>query len=126
MEPLGIIIYGFAHDGAEKIHRSFEETAGRDVIMFSASGAEGEKISDLLDRGPRDLFEEKESGFVMFLGFDRELVQDAMKSFPAEGEVKRPIFCGLTETNSTWTVEYLMEHLIEEKAYWEKRKSDDS
>ena len=57
----------------------------------------------------------------MFLGFDRELVQNALKNFPGEN-IRRPIFCGLTETNSTWTVEYLMEHLVEEKTYWEKRK----
>ena len=121
MEPLGIVIYGYDRKGAEKILSSSAAAAGREVIMFSASNREDVKISDILNGEPGHYFEEKEQGFVMFLGFDRELVQVALKQFPGADTVKRPIFCGLTETNSSWTVAYLMEHLIEEKNYWDKR-----
>ncbi len=121
MEPAGCMIYGFSRDGADQVRAAFERAVDREVIIISASAMEDKTVSDVLDTGPRDLFEEKDQGFLMFLGFDHEMVQAAMKAFP--GALSRPIFCGLTENNSTWTVACLLEHLIEEKNHWEKNKS---
>jgi len=121
MEPAGCMIYGFNQNSAEQVKAAFELAVDREVIIISASAMEEKTVSDVLDAGPRDLFEEKDQGFLMFLGFDQEMVQSAMKAFP-DG-LSRPIFCGLTENNSTWTIAFLLEHLIEEKTHWEKKKS---
>ena len=50
--------------------------------------------------------------------FDDEQVKILLHNFPKK---ERPIFCGLTDENIKWDMKYLMEHLLEEKKYWESQ-----
>lgn len=124
MNAPGILLYGYNRDEAQSIRSSFEGVIGSELVVISASLKEEETVETILHKGPNDVYEQKEDRIIMFLGFNREMVTAAMKAFPSDNDLKRPIFCGLTENNSTWKMNYLIEHLKEEKAYWEKKKND--
>ncbi len=114
MEPLGIMLYGYAEHQAIGITASLKELLGRDVIMISASGGEDETVEEILDSEGAAVFEEREDHVLMFLGFGESEISLAMDRFPKGGDIPRPIFCGLTEENHRWKFSYLLEHLLEE------------
>lgn len=117
-EPLGILLYGYGETDAGKIRDTLARLVGRDVILLSAGGRDDIVVSDILNMGPvENTFVDSDVKVCMFLGFAEDTLQPAMRGFPAD--VARPIFCGLTENNYNWTVKQLVEHLQEEKAYWE-------
>ena len=121
MEPLGIMLYGYGKDRATTIREALVAALGRDVTLISASGREGDTVERILDAEEAEAFEEKETRVLMFLGFSREEMSLAMDRFPGD-VVARPIFCGLTESNAGWTLEHLLEHLLEEHARWTSAK----
>ncbi|MCU0844658.1 MAG: DUF3783 domain-containing protein [Spirochaetes bacterium] len=118
MEPLGIMLYGYAEHQAIGITASLKELLGRDVILISASGGEDETVEEILDSDEAPLFEEREDHVLMFLGFGESEISLAMDRFPKGGGIPRPIFCGLTEENHRWKLSYLLEHLLEEHRRW--------
>lgn len=120
--PLGIIIYGYNEEHARTIKKSLDGATGEDVMLLSASGRESEKVRTILETEPDGPFEEKDTKVVMFLGFDDGQIDLALKAFPKEGGIARPIFCGLTPDNIGWGLEELLGHLEEEKRYWSGRK----
>ncbi len=122
MEPLGIMLYGYGKNQAMTIREALAAALGRDVTLISASGREGDTVESILNAEDTEVFEERETRILMFLGFSREEMSMAMDRFPGDG-VARPIFCGLTESNAGWTLEYLLEHLLEEHARWTSAKN---
>ena len=76
-----------------------------------------QKIKDKLIENVLD----KEDKILLFLGFSEDQVGAVLKGFPKTGSIKRPIFCGLTEQNMNWTLDYLIEHLVEEDKYWSEQ-----
>ena len=126
MEPLGIILYGYGREHAERILSTLAKVVKRELLLISASGFEGKTIHNVLEAGEADFFEEKEDRFLMLLGFSQEEASRALKGFPGDGGIVRPIFCGLTEENLNWEIIYLLDHLKEEKAYWDKKKREDA
>lgn len=114
MPNLGILVYGYDADLAESIRTSIAGGIGREIDILSAAGLRKSKVCDILD-SPADHFEESRVKVVMMLGFDGELIHEAVAAFPKDPAVQRPLFCVLTEANSVWTFEYLVAHLVEER-----------
>ena len=72
-------------------------------------------IGDLLGRGRigNEEFDCREH-LVLFYNLSETGVRSLMRVFKSL-EIPKPIFAIVTETSITWTLEQLMEHLIEEK-----------
>lgn len=122
MESLGIMLYGYGREHAEKVRHALGEILGRDVTLISASGREDDIVEDILETEEALVFEEKETRVLVFLGFSREELSSAIDRFPRESGIIKPIFCGLTESNCRWKLDYLLEHLREEHARWTGKK----
>jgi hypothetical protein len=122
LEPLGILLYGYNSDDAKTIEQSLSKIINHEVVIISGSKKENLKVINILDKGPEDSFENKEKKILLFLGFSETQVGVVLKEFPKSETLVRPIFCGLTEENINWTLEYLIEHLVEEDKYWATKK----
>ena len=114
MDELGIMVYGYSRDRAEKIRDSLCDLTGRRVVLFSATGREDEVIEKIIGGQAGGEYADGPDPVLMFLGFSDIEISDAIDSFPSGGPLPRPIFCGLTEDNCSWTFGELLEHLIEE------------
>ena len=122
METLGVLLYGYNLEDSKAIEQSLRTITNQDIIIVSGSKKEDLKIMDILDKGPEECYEDKENKILLFLGFSDSEVGAVLKEFPKSDTLVRPIFCGLTEENINWTLEYLVEHLIEEDKYWAANK----
>ena len=111
-KPMGIMVYGFAEDDARAIRRFLSLLVERNVMLITASGREKDLVAYIIGEAVSEPFEEKEVKVLMFLGFGNNQIGAAMKFFPLE----KPIFCALTPDNVNWTMEYLIEHLLDERA----------
>ena len=125
MEPLGVLLYGYNSADAKTIEQSLSEIINHEVVIISGSKKENLKLINILDKGPEDSFENKDNKILLFLGFSEAQVGAVLKEFPKSGATIRPIFCGLTEENINWTLEYLIEHLVEEDKYWAAKKGEE-
>ncbi len=114
MQPLGIMLYGYGAGHADMIRRSFDRLFSAGTIVISASGREDMKVLDILEEGPADRFDERETRVLVFLGFTQEQIGQALRDFPSGEGLPRPIFCTLTEQNIHWPMSRLVEHLAEE------------
>lgn len=121
MHPLGILVYGYNKKNAQFIGESLGIILDREIFVISASQKEDMKITDILEKGPEDIFEDKEAKVIMFLAFSKEQIEMTLREFPDEGDLPRPIFCGLTNHNMGWHVSDLIEHLLEEERHWKKK-----
>ncbi len=114
MADLGIISYGYTEKDAEKIKTELEKTLNEGITLFGAAESDNFIVKSILENPEKSSFKESKNKFIMFLGFSNDDIKTALTTFP--GEITRPIFCGLTENNMSWKVNYLMEHLLEEQA----------
>ena len=115
---MGFMIHGFSKDQAELVHEFLQTLAGRKVIPISATGMEKLRVAEILDSAPFSNFASADPKILMFLGFEDDKIGPAMTHFPPD--LGRPIFCSPTEQNLQWTMEYLIEHLLEERARFTK------
>ncbi len=112
---LGVLLYGYTNAQAAKIKLFLSSLTGRDVAAVGGGGKEGMLVGDILD-GPEDEgFVDGETKVLMFLGFDDAWIEAALRTFPKDGSIPRPIFCCPTENNVGWTLAHLVEHLLEER-----------
>ncbi|PKL35533.1 MAG: hypothetical protein CVV44_22295 [Spirochaetae bacterium HGW-Spirochaetae-1] len=118
MEEIGILLYGYVEEDARLIHDTLEKLLSWDIVLISASGREDSTVAQVLDGDHENCFENRGIKFLMFLGFDDDLIEKSLKGFPRKEHLARPIFCGLTENNYNWTIAFLAEHLLEEKRSW--------
>ena len=116
--PIGFMIHGFSKDEAELVLEFLQTLAGRIVIPISATGMEEHPVAEILNKAAFDNFADSEPKILMFLGFGDDKIGAAMKHFPES--LGRTIFCSPTEQNTMWTFEYLVEHLLEERASFRK------
>jgi hypothetical protein len=121
---LGILLYGYDRNDALVIVNEYMEFLEEGIVLIGASCSDDLAVSEILSPGFRQCFEDHENKVIMFLGFSGEQVQMALKSFPGERGIPRPIFCGLTESNYNWKMKDLVEHLLEEQAFHQKRKGE--
>ena len=124
MEPLGILLYGYNLEHSNSIKTSLDAALDQDIIVISASNKEQSKVSEILNQPPEACFEDKETKILMFLGFSDEQIGAVLKAFPQDEGLKRPIFCGLTEQNINWSMNALIEHLLEEQRYWSQKAQE--
>jgi len=111
---IGIMLYGYDEPASGSIMTFLEKLTAKEIIGASASGREKERVTVIVGAPTWDAFEDKKNKILMFLGFSDDMLGSAMKHFPAD--LERPIFCALTDQNVNWTFDYLVEHLLEEKA----------
>ena len=119
---LGLLLYGFSAAEAGLLKEETESFYESDIIFLSASEREDFTVKDIINMSEHSFGQALDERFIMFLGFDDDLIMKFMKSFPSR--LRRPIFCGLTSSNIEWKVSYLMDHLIEEKRKFEKVSDD--
>ncbi len=112
--PQAVMLYGYDEASAEVILSAFELITGGRPVMFNATGREASTVSEVLEGGEGS-FNTCTVPFLMFLGYGSDEIRMIMQRFPSTPEIKRPIFCGLTSNNISWKIEYLLEHLIEER-----------
>ena len=108
------MIHGFSKIEAELVLEFLQTLAGRKVIPISATGMEKHHVAEILDKAAFDTFASSDPKILMFLGFEDDKIGPAMTHFPPD--LGKPIFCSPTEQNLQWTMEYLIEHLLEERA----------
>jgi hypothetical protein len=114
-EPhIGFMLHGFSRDEAELVNEFLTTLVGRKVIPISATGMEKLRVAEILNSASFSDFASSEPKILMFLGFGDDKIGAAMKHFPPD--LGRPIFCSPTEQNLQWTFDYLVEHLMEERA----------
>lgn len=121
MKPLGILIYGYNDNDARFIAESLGHTLNQEIFVISASQKEDLSIREILEKGPEDLFEDRETKILIFLAFSEEQIDRALKEFPVREDLVRPIFCGLTQHNIGWHLSDLIEHLLEEERHWKTK-----
>ena len=124
MKDLGIMLYGYEKTDAYTIKSAIEGIMNREVILTSGSRKESDIVENIISDDMYDTYEDKEIKVLMFLGFDDSEIALAMDRFPGSDEITRPIFCGLTDNNIAWPLRQLIEHLIEERNYWNSKKQD--
>jgi len=123
-EPRGGLIYGYGKDEALRLKDTLESLIERPVEILSATNREGLVVGDILDQEESgNTYQDSPVKFLMFLGFLDPEINAVMSGLPKDD--RRPIFCGLTESNVAWPVAKLIEHLLEEKRYWADRKPGD-
>ncbi len=114
-----ILVFGYEKKDVDAIYKTISSCLNRPLSLYSASGNESYTIEQLLTKSDNH-FEENDPKIIMFVSIENEEIHSILNSFPST--VIRPIFCGLTPYNKSWTFSSLKEHLLEEKAYWEKQK----
>ena len=119
MAALGLMVYGYSKDDADKIKASIDGILGEDTIVISATSKEPLTLTEILNRGPEESYADGEVKILVFIGFDDGQIHGVMGSLTTE--VKRPIFCTLTENNINWPFQVLIEHLLEEQRHWAER-----
>jgi hypothetical protein len=119
----GVLLYGYTKAQAEQIKAYLSSLAGQDVAVIGGGGKEGAMVGDILEGSEGEGFAAGEPKVLMFLGFDDDAIEAVLRTFPKDGFVPRPIFCCPTEENVAWTLEYLMEHLLEERRCFAERES---
>jgi hypothetical protein len=105
VEGAGVLICGYGVRDAQAIKAFLDRTLDAYVIMVGASPKSDMKIID-------------EIKILMFLGFSEVQTHMVLEGFPAEGGLKRPIFCTLTAQNRHWPLSGLIAHLLEEHRRW--------
>jgi hypothetical protein len=120
MNP-GILMYGYEKTDADRINQSITKTIKKPLFMTSAVGKESDIIDSLINTHQENKFEDKDTKIIMFINITNEEIQHILKEFPIA--VQRPIFCGLTKHNISWSFSQLKEHLLEEQKYWEQQKN---
>jgi hypothetical protein len=119
---LGVMLYGYDRKWAQAIGSMLSKLLGEDVAVLSGSRREGVPISAIIGGESSSEFDDGDVKVMMFLGFDDAQVSAAVSGLPRDGSIPRPIFCAVTESNVKWPLSELIEHLLEEKRYWEKNK----
>ena len=118
---LGIMIYGYPKDDGVAIQKQVSRIVDQSVMLLSASGHEKELVEDVLTQDGSVDFKEESPKVLMFLGFSNEEISCVVDGFDGSG-VDRPIFCCLTEENCGWSIQQLLEHLVEEHRYWQNQE----
>ncbi|MEA3557685.1 MAG: DUF3783 domain-containing protein [Candidatus Thermoplasmatota archaeon] len=122
MDPIGVMLYGFDEDSADKIVKFIGKTCSREVQLVCADRRENDKVGDILDDDAYRGFQaNSDLKVVMFLGFEGPMIHASMDNFPSSEGEKRPIFCTPTEENIGWKLSELLDDLIQEREYFKMK-----
>jgi len=122
MIPLGILVYGYGKTKARSIHQHLEAVLDTDILLISATDREEDTVESIITNDTAGMFKDETPKILLFLGFSDEYITRVLDAFSQIEGVERPIFCGLTEENSTWPFNQLLSHLEEEHRYWSSQK----
>jgi hypothetical protein len=123
MEDLGVLLYGYDEAQGARIGEALSGALGCSLTVINAGTDLVVTVRGLLEGGGAEDYAVAVQPVMMFLGFDDVQVETTLRSFPKAAEITRPIFCGLTEHNIDWPLATLVEHLTEEKRYWENKQN---
>lgn len=118
-EIRGMLLYGFGKECLEVLEGYASAVTGVKVEILSASGKEDKVLSDILDSGGSGVFHETGTRVLVFLGFTDDELSRFIDGYPSD--VPRPIFCCLTAENINWSLDRLIDDLLEEDRYWKER-----
>jgi hypothetical protein len=113
-ERARILTFGFTSDEQARIDESLVALGVPSTTQLKAE--QGQVVlKDIIDRGTvgQQRFNCRER-LVLFHNISDAGLRSLIQMFKAF-EVPRPIFAVVTETSINWTLEQLMEHLVEEK-----------
>lgn len=125
MDPLGIMLYGYTKTDSQLIQSLLESIFNTPIILLSGSFRESDTVETIISDEAYDRFDDKELKVLLFLGFNDTQISLTLEKF-YNAQVTRPIFCTLTENNSQWPLHQLLEHLEEERDYWNKKENKES
>ncbi len=115
-----IILGGWNDSELNKIFNLSNEVKYITVNNSNLNDTINEILSrNLTDNDGEQLYEK----IVIFHMFTKEEVFDFIKKFK-NLKLQYPIFAVVTEHSINWKLSYLLEHLIEEREYFRKRKKD--
>ncbi len=109
-----ILTFGFTADEQARIDESLAALGVPPTTQIKAEQGQV-MLKDIIERGTvgRQRFQCQER-LVLFHNISDAGLRSLIQMFKAI-EVPRPIFAVVTETSINWTLEQLMEHLVEEK-----------
>jgi hypothetical protein len=122
MDHLGVMVYGYSEDEAKSLHGHLQNLMDTDISLISGSGREQEVVETILTDEVKAIFQDASPKILMFLGFSDKMINLVLDEFSSISDVARPIFCGLTENNVKWSLQQLLDHLIEEQRYWAEQQ----
>lgn len=113
----GMLIFGFSSEEEEKLKKVVSDNKFLEYKVVSNDMAKM-KISDILQNLKIEIYkcELPSEKVILFNNFSDKEINDAISN------IKRifkplPILAVITETSVNWTFEYLLEHLLEERAW---------
>jgi hypothetical protein len=109
-----ILVFGFTDAEQARIDKRLSEIGVPSPLRLEKRHG-SVVIGDILSRGAIGTEEfDCQERLVLFSNLSEAGVRSMMQVFKAL-EIPKPIFAVVTETSVTWTLQQLMEHLIEEK-----------
>ena len=123
MESVGVLICGYRQEDARTIKAFLDKTLDTFVFLIGAPPNTDMKIVDILRREQAECFADEKTKILMFVGFSEVQTHMVLEGFPADGGLKRPIFCALNSQNQHWPLRELIEHLVEEHRQWTGKKA---
>lgn len=120
----GILIYGYNKSDAERLQEAINNQLNTSLFVKSANGKEDATIQTILDSSDENKYKDETTKIIMFININDKNIQKILQRFPVD--VERPIFCGVTEHNISWSFTTLKNHLLQEKRYWQQHKNQSS
>lgn len=116
-----ILLYGYGEEKVKLLMVGLTQALGFDIDVINAEGHEEETVEDIIKNEYTGAFEKRDMKVLMFVDFTDDEIDKAMDQFPKAKGLKRPIFCTPTEENKDWSFEDLMDDLMEEELYFQKK-----
>lgn len=113
-----ILIYGFREDEKKSLSKLVEENELPFVKVIKESMGDMQ-LSDIIDGKIFETFEIElpKEKVILFNNLTDEEIEKAILAFKKHFNTL-PILAAVTETSVKWTLKYLLEHLIEERNWY--------
>lgn len=117
-----ILIYGFTEDEKKRLFKAVEENQLPQLKIIKESMA-NMQINDIIDGKIFETFinELPKDKAILLNNLSDEEIDKAIKVFKTSFN-ELPIMAAVTKTSIKWTFKYLLEHLIEERNWYENHK----
>ena len=113
-----ILIYGFREDETKNLSKLVEDNKLPFVKVIKESMG-NMQLSDIIDGKIFETFQSElpKEKVILFNNLTDEEINTAILAFKRYFD-KLPILAAVTETSAKWTLKYLLEHLIEERNWY--------
>ena len=113
LDKPAMMIYGYEATDAAIIAATAIKLLTTEVQVVNATFSESETIREIIEGTQLESYQDELNKMVMFLGITPKQIKKIIENWPKD--IEEPMFCGLTETNIDWTLDYLLESLALEK-----------